>query len=358
MSKKLVVVLGMHRSGTSAITRALRVLGVELGKTLMAQNNDNPKGFFEDREINQLDIEIMNSLGQDWHDLSLISDESFGRMIESDFAERAKELLVSKLENCEIFGLKDPRMCKLMPFWQPIFDELGLETSYVISLRNPKSICDSLANRDGIEAEKSYYMWLIHTLDALKYTHGRKSCFVEFDSLMTDPKANLERCAKELELDFDNDEFDTYVNSFLDDNLRHSVYSSLDLLEDPACDRLVYEVYTFLHEAINSNPSLIDNELIEVLQQWYRRLSIFTTVFSLVDKISSINSSVATTAHQAQVERMQILIEQSLSNLQFLNKDNDELKYQVKELTKQLAVTKTQNSKLEAEINSLRENSE
>lgn len=72
--KSIVVVLGMHRSGTSAITRGLMVLGVELGDNLMPPAADNNKGFFEDVDVNAINVELYRSLGhgQDWHTLAFV----------------------------------------------------------------------------------------------------------------------------------------------------------------------------------------------------------------------------------------------------------------------------------------------
>ena len=70
---RLVVVLGMHRSGTSAITRGLSALGVPLGNNLMPPMlNNNDKGFFEDLEINELNTELLTALNRDWDSLSRI----------------------------------------------------------------------------------------------------------------------------------------------------------------------------------------------------------------------------------------------------------------------------------------------
>ena len=64
---RLIVVLGMHRSGTSAITRALKVLGVDLGDRLMlAVEGDNNKGYWEDIDFNALNIEMLRAIGKDW----------------------------------------------------------------------------------------------------------------------------------------------------------------------------------------------------------------------------------------------------------------------------------------------------
>ena len=70
--KKLIVVLGMHRSGTSAVIKALSCMGVSLGDNFMPAGIDNPKGFFEDKAINQLNIEMLEAIGQHWFSLSLI----------------------------------------------------------------------------------------------------------------------------------------------------------------------------------------------------------------------------------------------------------------------------------------------
>lgn len=72
--KTVIIVLGMHRSGTSAITRSLKALGIDLGNNLMAESErNNPKGFWEDVDINNLNIDLLNALGYDWHTITPIS---------------------------------------------------------------------------------------------------------------------------------------------------------------------------------------------------------------------------------------------------------------------------------------------
>lgn len=69
--KEIVVVLGMHRSGTSAITRSLKVLGVDLGGRLLpAEAGINDKGFWEDVDITAFNVDLLHALGHDWHTLT------------------------------------------------------------------------------------------------------------------------------------------------------------------------------------------------------------------------------------------------------------------------------------------------
>ncbi len=121
-TKRLVIVLGMHRSGTSAITRGLMALGIELGDNLMPPlEENNEKGFWEDVDISNLDDEILHYLGYDWHTLTSIHQKELERDDLDLFRLRAVELLRAKIKDTPIFGLKDPRIARLLPFWKDSF---------------------------------------------------------------------------------------------------------------------------------------------------------------------------------------------------------------------------------------------
>ena len=72
-NNRLIVVLGMHRSGTSAVTRGLKVLGVSLGETLYgAMAGVNEKGFWEDIHLNALNVEMLDAIESDWSHVGAI----------------------------------------------------------------------------------------------------------------------------------------------------------------------------------------------------------------------------------------------------------------------------------------------
>ena len=74
--KTIIVVLGMHRSGTSLITRSLQVLGVDLGEHLIpAISGDNDKGFWEDVDINDFDNALLTKIGSAWDRLTLLNSK-------------------------------------------------------------------------------------------------------------------------------------------------------------------------------------------------------------------------------------------------------------------------------------------
>ena len=147
--KQIIVVLGMHRSGTSAVTRSLRALHVELGDRLMPPLvGNNPTGFWEDIEINALNIEMLRTIEDDWHHLSPIRPQHIVTLRKAGFLGRAADLLETKLRDRSIFGFKDPRTAKLLPFWKLVFERFKFEVKYVLAIRHPLSVVKSLAKRD------------------------------------------------------------------------------------------------------------------------------------------------------------------------------------------------------------------
>src|SRR5215467_6029736 len=103
-----LVVLGMHRSGTSALTGMLHHLGVTLGDRLMAATLDNPRGYWEHRDVVAAHERLMTALGWGWDDI---------RSLPPGF-ERSEPALVARRElagvlhrdfaDAPLWGVKDP----------------------------------------------------------------------------------------------------------------------------------------------------------------------------------------------------------------------------------------------------------
>lgn len=263
--KPITVVLGMHRGGTSAITRGLQVLGVDLGERLMPPaSGNNEKGFFEDVDITAINIELLNSLGQDWHTLSLVSADELLREKYAGLRLRAIELLRSRLQDTDHFGFKDPRLCRLLPFWQRVFEHLQLEVSYVIAVRNPLSVAKSLEARNQLPHEKSYYLWLQHILPSVLLTQGMRRVLVDYDLMLNNPQQQIARMAIALGLDnkLDPVGLAEFSRDFLDIHLRHANYKPEDVLESPLVPNPVRTAVMLLADVAADRLSL-DSEEVE-----------------------------------------------------------------------------------------------
>ena len=272
LQKHVVVVLGMHRSGTSAFTRAIQALGVDLGNHLMPPEPNNEKGFFEDLDVNALNVALLETLGHSWHTLAPVSPEECLGATLLQFRKQAADLLRSRLAETDVFGMKDPRIPRLLPFWQEMFAELGIRVTYLIVCRNPMNVARSLKNRDGFDLEKGYILWLEHTLRSLTETVNQSRIVVDYDRLMKAPMRELERIARALGLPFEpeNSECASFGDEFLDHTLRHNQHGFEDLKVDKIASADVKKLYEILLRLASDTLSFRSPEVQDAIH-WIER---------------------------------------------------------------------------------------
>ncbi|MDP1723447.1 MAG: rhamnan synthesis F family protein [Alphaproteobacteria bacterium] len=269
--KRIIVVLGMHRSGTSALTRGLKVLGVDLGDNFWPATSDNEKGFWEVPDIvlfNESLLKKLNLTKNSNHyssnigfegmkirpiNRSTFENKEFNSYLRSDvfLSERqiAIDILKDKLKDDVVFGFKDPRVSILLPFWQSVFEELNLDDSYIISVRNPLNIAESLLKRNNIPIDVSMLLWYKHILSSIVYTQDKKNVFVHYDDLLEDPKHQLDRISQFLLLPIPEsslDELEEYSHNFLTSSLRNHEYSADDLKNNINVPKLMTDLYLLL----------------------------------------------------------------------------------------------------------------
>ena len=166
---RAIVVLGMHRSGTSVITEIVKELGSYAGRPdeLGAADLFNPTGYWEHREAVQLDNEM----------LAGVTDEQ-----RPAFVERARRIGQS-LRGRGSYVLKDPRMCLLFPIWR---EALG-EPVCVLAWREPLAVAKSLLKRDRQPLVTGLAAWELHTRTMLRDSAGLQRVLISYDALLADP---------------------------------------------------------------------------------------------------------------------------------------------------------------------------
>jgi len=332
---RLFIVLGMHRSGTSAITRGLEVFGIDLGDRLIPSiEGNNAKGFWEDIDLNAFDNEMLAALGQDWSSLSPLTPADAATLRKQGFFLRAVELMRDKVGNAPLFGFKDPRVARLLPFWRDVFNHCGFEVSYIFALRHPLSVARSLAKRDGLEAEQSYLLWLGHVIPGLVNRAGAPTVVVDYDLLMQAPRQQLARVADAIGLTLDAAALVPYENEFLDAALRHSMYAADDLLLDEACPGLVYDVYATLLEVACDHQQLDAPALQEKIAQWAHDYAMLTPSLQLADKLLTKHAAVSALAltHDQSATALQQALSAGQAQLQSLGQTLAERDAQILEL--------------------------
>src|SRR5215510_7160699 len=141
----VICIAGMHRSGTSMITRLLNLCGLYLGPDdeLSDESFDNEAGFWENRHFVSLNEAALAQLGGGWDLPPVISEGWKSRNEMIRLREEAAEL-VSRFSDHEVWGWKDPRNSIMLPFWKRVIP--GLEI--VVCLRNPLEVAESLQKRN------------------------------------------------------------------------------------------------------------------------------------------------------------------------------------------------------------------
>ncbi|HSW68961.1 MAG TPA: hypothetical protein VLI69_02220 [Gammaproteobacteria bacterium] len=228
----IFVILGPARSGTSAITRALKVLEIDLGSNLTrASKTVNPKGFWEDNEVvYKINREIFNKLDCLSSGVTLLDRQILlGDRLKS-IEQSAIALVKQRFSNTTSWGFKDPQTSRLIPFWQSVFASLSLNEHYIIALRNPLSSAQSYQNLSGADIETGLLLWLMHLVPAIQETTGKKRIIVSYERLMENPLAELQRLKKNLEITtaLRTENVDQYVHEFLDKNLYRNQFSYED----------------------------------------------------------------------------------------------------------------------------------
>ena len=246
-NSRAVVVLGMHRSGTSAFARGLKAMGVYLGNDFLETKPDNPTGYWEDRTIVALNERILSALGLQWEDVTLIEDDFCEKPEVATIRGLAIDHLRQNFETHPLWGFKDPRTIRLLPFWRSVLETVGVEDNYLVAIRNPLSVASSLQQRQYMDAPTAHKLWLAYSVPNLHLIRARPFVVADYDFLMDDPRAELARISSALKLPAENsNEIAYFVNEFLAADLRHSEFSEFDFETILGISTLTREAYLWL----------------------------------------------------------------------------------------------------------------
>ena len=198
MARVAVLVAGMHRSGTSALTRSLVGLGCDAPKTLMPADDHNAKGYWESTEIAALNDDILHSAGSSWDSWEHFGTHWYRSPVVHGFRDRAQTALANEFGDSPLFVLKDPRICRLMPFWLAALEDFGATPHVILPLRNPLEVAASLHQRDAIEPPFGLLMWLRNVLDAETESRQRNRAFLRYEELLADWQGTATKIGRDL----------------------------------------------------------------------------------------------------------------------------------------------------------------
>lgn len=228
-----VLVLGMHRTGTSLTMAALEALGVDTGNHLLPPGPDNQTGYWEDETVLRLNERLLAVLGKTWHSVSSVASPDWAREGIDELRREAAVLLRNHFSGSKLWGFKDPRCIRMLPFWRQVLSDIDASVRYVVTFRNPEAVAASLAHRNGFPRTKSYFIWLAHYLPYLDSLLGDDCQFVDYDRLMDHPMevVNELNCVvnETNDLGHCRDRVRAFLSSTLRSHLRHARFEFDDI---------------------------------------------------------------------------------------------------------------------------------
>jgi O-antigen biosynthesis protein len=271
VATKCMCILGMHRSGTSALARVANLLGVDLGSSFIPEGPDNPKGFWEHRGIWDIHERILKVLGSWYDDITLLPPQWWKRPEIVPYRDELIRMMEAHFGSSRLWGFKDPRTCRLLPLWHEVLESIGHDPLFVLVTRNPYEIARSLATRNAFSLNKSLLLTLLHCLEAEQYTRGRARVFVTYDELLENWQATMGQVAERLEITWPRPphEVAEQVGEFLDAGMRHHVSRGIRSEQPPGDDRLArwtMDVYELLTEAAR-DPAALDEARIDTIHR-------------------------------------------------------------------------------------------
>lgn len=214
-----LLVLGMHRSGTSALARVLMLHGLAEPAQQMRPAADNPRGFWEPPRVQETNDHLLAGMGLAWDDPRAIAWDRLPPARLHAMQREAAAALAQSFPGTAPFLLKEPRMARLLPVWLPVLAQAGIAPRVVLALRHPAEVTASLVRRNGLARFRCLLLWLGHMLEAEHATRALPRATIRHADLVADWRAALRPVAPLLPPGAAPDA--AAIDAFLAPDLRH-----------------------------------------------------------------------------------------------------------------------------------------
>jgi len=266
-----LLVLGMHRSGTSALSGLLAALGCDAPATPMTADAANPKGHFESEPLFALHEEMLASAGSAWHDYRQFPKTWLRSPKADEFRERFQETLLAEFGRSAFFVIKDPRICRFLPFWIDVLAEMDVAPLIVHTHRNPLEVAASLHKRDGFDPAYGQLLWLRHVLDAEQASRDLPRVFTSYPQLLSNWAGAVERIAEGLTVSWPRfspinaDE----LNAFISPELHHQVIPPEKVLQNKLLSDWIRDSFAIFESWADTGEDIQDRQRLDAIREGF-----------------------------------------------------------------------------------------
>jgi hypothetical protein len=217
----VLFVLGMGRSGTSALTRALSLCGAEIPRGMMGADRGNQRGYWEPREGLYLNESFLYRHGSSYFDPTLRLQEEGGldRDEIAAFTAKIRDYLHT-LPVAPVVAVKVLHISLLAPMWFEAARQAGFDIATVLAVRDPQEVTASLAKFMGATPQLASALWLKYNLLAERETRNLPRVFVDYSNFLEDWRREVKRISHALPVDLHTGN-QAAVEKFVAKDLRH-----------------------------------------------------------------------------------------------------------------------------------------
>src|SRR5215216_1772383 len=223
---QVVIIAGMHRSGTSMIARLLNLCGLYLGQEneLLLPGADNIQGYWENTRFTLLNDALLSQLNGAW-DYPRPVNRGWEKSSKFFYSRSEASKLIQEFSTYKFWGWKDPRNSLTFPFWKGLIPSVKI----VVCVRNPLEVVHSLQKRNYLSPALSFHLWLEYNKTILLDSRPENRIITQYESYFHDPLSELTRILRFLAMDVPEDQVQQSLAT-VNLALRHSRYTFSDLL--------------------------------------------------------------------------------------------------------------------------------
>ncbi|CAN5254705.1 hypothetical protein BH11PSE5_BH11PSE5_06490 [soil metagenome] len=244
-----LLIAGMHRSGTSALTRVLNLLGCGLPVDLVGAGSGNEAGHWEPRSLVLFNDKLLASAGCRWDDWQQLNPKWYDSVAYESFKAQARDLLNAEFMDHPLFVFKDPRVPQMLPFWLDVLEAENIETKLIVPIRHPDEVAASLEMRDMMEAGYGRLLWLRRVLDAEHDSRGHSRIFCTYEQLLRDWRPLIQSVESGLNIALPRRSalIELDVDKSLREDMRHQFAKRSDIWGEDGVSQWLQRTYALLN---------------------------------------------------------------------------------------------------------------
>ncbi|MCE2507649.1 MAG: hypothetical protein J4F36_14510, partial [Nitrosopumilaceae archaeon] len=229
----------------------------------------NETGHWESKLILALNDKILQLIGSSWNDWKTLDQAYLESSSMNQLREEALDILEKEYSSSQLFIIKDPRICRLLPFWLDVLKHFNAKPLIILPIRNPLDVAASLKARDKIDSSISLLIWLRHILDAEFYSRGLKRTYLRFEDLLVKPQTIVNRISEVLEINWPkqySSSINIEIKKFLQFKLHHHHTNDVDVYNNRKLSQWICLSFEILNKWSYENIILTDKDKLDQIR--------------------------------------------------------------------------------------------